>query len=131
MPNNIFGGMPFMMAQLPSQLQNTDNSSQNSQGMQMGMMGQFPGMMQMPQQGQMSGNPGQGGMPMGYTMVINPDQARQMTPAQLQQLQMQMMVGKGVMMGMPKPDQNDQNKKWVILKINGYIKFHKINIYIN
>jgi hypothetical protein len=29
---------------------------------------------------------------------------------------MQMMVGKGVMMGMPKPDQNDQNKKWVILK---------------
>jgi hypothetical protein len=83
--------------------------------MQLGMMGQFPGssgMLQMP------GAPSQGGMPMGYTMVLNPEQARSMNPSQLQQmqmqLQMQMMMGKGMMPGMmqmPKNDQNDQSKK--------------------
>jgi hypothetical protein len=116
MPNNMFsGGMPFMM-QVPNQLQSTDGSSQNTPtmpNMQMGMMGQFPGMMQMPQQGQMQASTGQSGMPMGYTMVLNPEQARQMSPAQLQQIQMQMqmMMGKGMMMGMPKNDQNDPSKK--------------------
>ena len=112
------GGMPFMMAQMPNQMQGQqENNSQNPSAMQLGMMGQFPGMMQMPQMGQMQGGgSGQGGAPMGYTMVINPEQARQLSPAQLQQIQMQvqMMMGKGMMpqmMQMPKNDQNDPSKK--------------------
>lgn len=111
------GGMPFMMAQVPSQLQGPDSNPQNPSGMQMGMMGQFPTMMQMPQQPQMQGNPAhpQGGMPMGYTMMLNPEQSRSMTPSQMQQLQlqMQMMMSKGMMpmMQMPKNDQNDPSKK--------------------
>lgn len=110
------GGMPFMMAQMPTQMQGSETSSQTPSGMQMSMMGQFPGMMQMPQQGQMGSNPGQGqGMPMGYTMVMNPDQARSMTPSQMQQMQMQMqmMMSKGMMpmMQVPKGDNNDQGKK--------------------
>ncbi len=117
MQNPMFGaGMPFMMAQVPNQMQNQQTSSQTQSGIPMGMMGQFPSVMQMPQQPQMQGGGGQGGMPMGYTMVINPEQARSMNPAQLQQLQMQMqmMMGKGMMPGvmqMPKNDQNDQSKK--------------------
>lgn len=116
MQNAMFGGgMPFMMAQVPSQMQNQETSSQTPAGIQMGMMGQFPGVMQMPQQSQMQGG-GQGGMPMGYTMILNPEQARSMNPVQLQQLQMQMqmMMGKGMMPGvmqMPKNDQNDPSKK--------------------
>lgn len=113
MQNPLFGGtMPFMMASMPNQL-STENSSQNSspnlQGMQLGMMGQFPQMMQMPQGAQMQGAQGQGGMPMGF-MVLNQEQLRQMSPAQ----QMQMMMSKGMMPGMmqmPKSDNNDPNKK--------------------
>lgn len=71
--NPLFGGMPFMMGQMPQmqqQMSNTD-SSQNPSGMQLSMMGQFP-MMQMAQSSQMPGNTGQNGMPVGYTMVMNP-----------------------------------------------------------
>lgn len=99
-----------MMAQMPS----SDQSSQNPSGMQMGMMGQFPTMVQMPQSGQMQGS-GQGGMPMGYTMVMSPEQMRSMNPAQAQQLQQQiqmMMLSKGMMGGMPgmmQMPKNDQN----------------------
>lgn len=73
MQNPLFGGMPFMMGQMPQmqqQMSNTD-SSQNPSGMQLSMMGQFP-MMQMAQSSQMPGNTGQNGMPVGYTMVMNP-----------------------------------------------------------
>lgn len=115
--NPLFGGMPFMMGQMPQmqQMSSTD-SSQNPSGMQLSMMGQFP-MMQMAQNPQMSGNTGQSGMPVGYTMVMNPEQLRSMNPAQLQQIQQQMqmmMMSKSMMpniMQMPKNDQNDSAKK--------------------
>ena len=105
--------MPFMM-QVPSQMQGGDSTSQSQGGMQMGMMGQFPTMVQMPQQSQMGSSGSQGaGMPMGYTMMLSPEQHRSMTPAQLQQIQMQMqMMMKGGMPMMPMPkDPNDQSKK--------------------
>lgn len=114
MPNPMMGGaMPFMM-QVPPQMQGGDSTSQSQGGMQMGMMGQFPTMVQMPQQSQMGSSGSQGaGMPMGYTMMLSPEQHRSMTPAQLQQIQMQMqLMMKGGMPMMPMPkDPNDQSKK--------------------
>jgi hypothetical protein len=113
MKAQMFGGnVPFMVqpqlqmsAQMPPSEQGV---APNGQTIPMGMVGQFPQMMQMPHQ-----MPGpQGGMPMGY-MTMNLDQLRQqMTPQQLQQLQYQMQVLKG-MGGAPKNNDanNDQNKK--------------------
>jgi hypothetical protein len=90
-------------SQLPPQMGSTEGSQQNSSqsmpGLQLGMGGQFPPMMQIPQGG---------GFPLGYMM--SQDQLRQ---AQQMQLQMPMVIPKNMpgMMQIPKSDGNDSNKK--------------------
>ena len=108
-----------MMGQMPQQ----QSTEQSSQGMPMGILGQFPPGIQMPQQIQGASQP------QGFPMMINQEQLKQMMmkgmiPGGMPGMQgMQGMQGMSGMQGMqgmqgmtssqgaPKPDNNEQGKK--------------------